>query len=186
MRLSYITFTFENCDQITIDGKYVGDFLVDDIKTSIERVASNSINRIDTANVFSIEIHKGANKDRHPFNQTDLEGYKEKTFNKLIDYDDITGIDFELVDDYVKDDQKPRVEHYSYYVNWVGNSEYENEAQSTYVSQLGHLYLTIAKDKGLVDFYNVCRINDEQVMDFHFRMLNISDESSDPDEKNGE
>ena len=43
MKLKNITLVFENCDSITIDGKYVGEFIVDDIHTSIERIACNAI-----------------------------------------------------------------------------------------------------------------------------------------------
>lgn len=48
MKLKNITLVFENCDSITIDGKYVGEFIVDDIHISIERIACNAIERIDT------------------------------------------------------------------------------------------------------------------------------------------
>ena len=30
-----ITFVFENCDSIVIDGKYIGEFLVDDLHTRL-------------------------------------------------------------------------------------------------------------------------------------------------------
>ena len=43
MKLTDVTFIFENCDYITINGCYIGDFVIDDIKTSIERIASNCI-----------------------------------------------------------------------------------------------------------------------------------------------
>ena len=62
MKLTYIEFVFENCDSIKIEGKYIGDFLVDDLKTSMQRIACNSIEKIDTANTVAIEIHKDANK----------------------------------------------------------------------------------------------------------------------------
>lgn len=35
MKLKKITLVFENCDAVTIDGKYIGYFLVDDICTSM-------------------------------------------------------------------------------------------------------------------------------------------------------
>ena len=54
MKLKNITFIFENCDSITIDGKYIGYFLVDDMHTSIERIACNVIERMDTADTFAI------------------------------------------------------------------------------------------------------------------------------------
>lgn len=64
MKLKYIEFVFENCDSIKIEGKYIGDFLVDNLETSIKRIACNSIDKIDVANTIAIEIHKDANKER--------------------------------------------------------------------------------------------------------------------------
>ena len=81
MKIKEITFTFENCDQITIEGKYIGEFLVADIHTSIERIACNAIEKIDRADVISIEIHSDANKERYPFDQPQLQ--KETVFERL-------------------------------------------------------------------------------------------------------
>ena len=64
MKLKYITFTLENCDQITIDGKYIGDFYVGDIKSEIKRIACNSIMKMNITKEFAIEIHKNANKKK--------------------------------------------------------------------------------------------------------------------------
>ena len=99
MKLKYITFGLENCDQITIEGKYVGDFVVQDIKTEIKRIACNAIDRIDSVDTFAVEIHKDANKERYQFNQTDYEDWKQMTFDRLNQYHDITSIEFELYDD---------------------------------------------------------------------------------------
>ena len=49
MRLKYIELTLENCEVVTIDGKYIGDFLVDDISTSISRLACNWVGKVDWA-----------------------------------------------------------------------------------------------------------------------------------------
>ena len=92
MKLKNITFTFENCEMITIDGKYIGSFLVDEIKTSIQRVACNAIIQMDIAKVIAIEIHKDANKYTNTF------GRKLMAFDRFLEYDDITSIEFELVE----------------------------------------------------------------------------------------
>ena len=169
MKLKEITFTLENCDYITINGKYIGDFLVDEINTSIQRIAVNAIEQMDVANVVAIEIHKDANKERYHFLQTGWEDGKHMTFDRLIEYDDITRIEFKLDD-----------KSYGYYVNWVGDSDYENEAQSIYISKDGHLYLIIAKDKVVSDFFNMNEIDDSEYMDFHFDMLDVGDVYGDP------
>ena len=181
MKLKNITFIFENCDSITIDGKYIGEFLVDDIYTSIERIACNAINRIDTANTFAIEIHKDANKERYQFDQTDYEDFKEMTFDRLNVCHNITSIQIDLIEDYVEEGQVPREEHYDYYVNWTGESDYINNAQTNYLSDCGNFYIVIADGKKIEDFFDMEEINDEEYMDFHSSMCDLGDVYGDPD-----
>lgn len=181
MKLKNITFIFENCDSITIDGKYVGEFLVDDIHTSIERIACNAINRIDTANTFAVEIHKDANKERYQFDQTDYEDFKQMTFDRLNAYNDITSIQFDLIEDYVEEGQVPREEHYEYYVNWTCESNYTNAAQTNYLSEYGNFYIVIADGKKFDDFFDLEEINDEGSMNLHASMCDLGDVYSNPD-----
>lgn len=172
MKLKEITFIFENCEDITIDGKYVGYFLVEDIRTSIERIACNAINKIDVAHTFAIEIHKDANKERYPFG---LKGHKELTFDRFVAYDDITSIQFELVEDYVEDGREPITEHYNYYVHWTGESDQENDSQESCISNVGNLYIVIADGKNIEDFFEKEVIDDEEHMDFVCFMYDIGD-----------
>ncbi len=181
MKLKNVTLIFENCDYITIDGKYVGNLLVDDLHICFRRIACNAIEKVETANTFALEIHRDANKDRYQFGQSDVPHFKQKTFDRIEEYDDITSIEFELEDAYVEEGEIPRVEHYEYYVDWVGESEYENEAQTSYISSDGNMYLVIAKDKGIGDFFDMEEINDSEAMDFHFSMCDVGDEYSNPD-----
>lgn len=181
MKLTYIEFVFENCDSIKIEGKYIGDFLVDDLKTSMQRIACNSIEKIDTANTVAIEIHKDANKERYQFGQSHIEDFKEMTFDRFKKYGDITSIQFELEEDYVEEGRSPRREYYDYYVSWTGDNEYVNEAQKTYLSKSGNLYIVIADKKNIEDFFCLEDIEDEEYMDFHFNMYDVGDEYSNPD-----
>ena len=112
MKVKNVTLVFENCDYITIDGKYIGNLLLDDLHTRFRRIACNSIDKIKTANTIAIEIHKYANKERYQFDQTDYEDFKQMTFDRLSAYNDITSIQFELVEDYVEEGQVPRVDSY--------------------------------------------------------------------------
>lgn len=180
MKLQYIGFIFENCDSIRIDGKYVGDFLVDDLTRKIKRVACNSIRRLDTANTVVVEIHKDANKERHEFDQNDVEDFKQMTFDRL-KLNDITSICFELVEDCVEESKEPVKEYYSYFVDWVGDSDYSNEAQKVYLSGCGNLYLVIADGADIEDFFDLEKIEDEKYMDSHFSLCDIGDKYSDPD-----
>ena len=175
MKLKNLTLIFENCDYVTIDGKYIGNFIVDDLHTCFRRIACNAIDKVDTANTIAIEIHRDANKERYHFDQTQYENLRHKTFSRIEEYDDITHIEFELEEDYVEEGKIPRVERYEYCVGWVGDSDYENEAQTSYISNGGNMYLVIAENKGIEDFFDMEEINDIDAMDFHFSMCDIGD-----------
>jgi len=180
MKLKNITFVFENCDYITIDGKYVGDFIVDDIKTSISRIACNAIERMDIAYTFAIEIHKDANKERYQFGQEQCEDFKQMTFDRFCVYDDITSIQFELENEYDLE-RNNCIQKYDYYIDWTGDSDNENEAQDTYVSNYGNLYIVINANKNIEDFFDMEEINDEEHMEFYCNMMDIGDKYSNPD-----
>lgn len=165
-KLKYITFILENCERITIDGKYVASFLVDDIKTSISRMALNYIGRMDTVNTFAIEIHRDANDTINPFGDPNLGQYLK--FDRLARYDDITSIEFELYDN-----DNDWSESHHYYVNWVGDDDYENDAQKSYLSKDNNLYIVIADGKNVEDFFDTEEINDSEYMDSYFLLLEV-------------
>lgn len=169
-KLKNITFIFENCDSITIDGKYVGDFLVDDIKTSFNRTTINCIEKMELAHTFAIEIHKDANKERYSF---DLAGCdKHMIFDRLA-ASDITSIQFELATEIEHKDcnyQIAKSEYYDYYILWSGENEYFNEYQINYISVGGHFYITIAKDKSIEDFFELEEI-DNNFNKFHWAVI---------------
>ena len=173
MKLKYITFVFENCDCITIDGKYVGEFLVDDIQTCIQRIACNSIEKIDSVNTFVIEIHKDANIERYQHNQTGYEEWKQMTFDRFI-ASDITNIEFKLESDcdgYVGEDREYLLDWHNYWINWSEENDKFNEFQTNYISKDGHLYIVIAKDKFIESFFDLNMINDSEYMDFYWDMM---------------
>lgn len=174
-KLKYITFVFENLDTITIDGRYVGAFLVDDIHTKIQRIACNSIEKISTANTFVIEIHKDANVNRYRFNQVNLEDFKELTFDRFT-VRDITSIEFELEKVNYESNEYPCVEYHSYYVYWDDNGEYCNMAQNNYLSQDKSIYIVIAKDKSLKDFFDLQTIDSCEKMELYWEMRDVFEE----------
>ena len=174
MKLNYITFVFENCDCITIEGKYICDFVVDDIETYFKRIACNAINKIEATNTFAIEIHKDANKERYQFDQTDYKDWRHLVFDRL-QTGDITHIDFELEEQYLDEGVTPKKYKYSYSVDWSGDDDFYNESQKTYVSKVGHLYIVISENKGIEDFFDKEWIDDKDSMDFHFEMCDVGD-----------
>ncbi len=181
MKIKNLTLTFENRDSVTIDGKYIGDFLVDDLHTYFRRIACNSIDKISHADIIAIEIHKDANKDRYQFDQTDCPDWKQKTFDRIADYNDITSIEFEMEENNVEEDAMPKIECYQYYVDWIGDSEYENDAQTSYISSDGNMYLVIAKNKSIKDFFDMESINNAEEMDFHFNMCDVGNKYGNSD-----
>ena len=172
MKLTDVTFIFENCDCVTINGCYIGDFVIDDIKTSVERIASNSIEEMITAHTVAVEIARGANKPRYQFDQEQFEDHKQMTFDRFKEYSDITAIGFNLFNEHTNE-----VKHYHYYVNWCGDSDYENTAQSVYISKPGNLYLVIKNETNVLQFFDVNTIDDEEHMKFKFTMYDIEEDS---------
>ena len=175
MTLDKITFVMENCDTITIDGKYIGDFEVDDIRTSISRVACNAIMKMEVAHLVFIEVHKDGNEKYHEFGQNDSSFEIEK-FKRLLG-DDITAIEFDLVDPCVEDGKEPRREHYEYYVHWIGPNEYVNASSHTFVSDLGHLYIFIGPEEKLNELVDKDVLNNQGDIDFKFKMYGIGYEN---------
>lgn len=170
--LKSITFTFENCDMITIDGKYIGDFLVDEIKTSFKRIACNAIMKFDTAHIIAIEIHKDANKERDSFDFWDCHDFcKHMIFDRFLEWADITHIDFTL------ENSEDIETEYSYTVNWVGDSDMVNDAQHGFVSESGNLYIVISDGNNIEDYFDIEMINDSEYMSFKFEMYDIGDDN---------
>lgn len=168
MDLNYIEFSLENCEVIKIDGKYIGDFLVDDIKTQIMRTACNSIDKMDICGTFIIEISKSANELYKPFSMA-KEEYK---FNRL-KYNDITSIEFQLSHD-------NQIEHYYYYVDYDSdNQDYApNLNQQSYLSELGNLYIVVDKKckdnpDRLFEFFSKEQMNNKEEMNFRFDVCGV-------------
>lgn len=176
MKLKSITLCFENCDWITIEGKYIGNMIVDDLHVCFKKIACNYIEKVETANIFAIEIQKDANKERYEFEQMSIEEFKQMTFDRLKEHKDITSIKFEMEEQYVKEGQVPKVDAYDYWVNWVGDSDNFNEAQTNYISKEGNLYIVIAEGKGIEDFFDMEEINDSASMKFHFKWCGMGNE----------
>lgn len=163
MKLKEITFTLENCETITVDGKYVGHFIIDNIEKGFYRIAVNCIKKTQNANRVVLEIHKNANREEHIFGSENLD--KQFIFNRL-KYGDITYVDFIIEDG-------DGCMEYSFAVDWCGESEYINEAQKTYESECGHLYLVIEDGKTIDDYFDKEKNNEPSYMDFRFDMMDV-------------
>lgn len=175
MKLKEITFHFENCDCLTIDGKYIGNFYVGNIKTEIRRIACNSIRQMDIAYTFAIEIHKDANKEHYPLG---IQENKQSVFDRLTTWDDITSIEFTLAQQHEDNAMATIMSHYSYFVYWSDDNDQNNIAQSHYISQQKHLYIVISEDKTIGSFFDYEKIDSADHMDFTCAMYEIGDKYS--------
>lgn len=179
MNLKYISFMLENCDMIIIDGKYVGDFLVDDLHTTFTRTGCNCIEKIEVAKTFAIEIHRDANIVRYQHGQTQNEGCRQMTFERFC-CNDITQIEFEFSDSVREYQETDGADSYCYFVDW-SDDDCINQFQKSYISKDGNLYIVIEKDKLIEDYFDIDEINDSECMDFHFDMCDVGNEYSRPD-----
>lgn len=139
MRLNYVLFYFGNGDCVTIDGKHVGRFFVDETRHTINRASVESFEIMDVAHQFGIEIHKDANVDFYEFDEKDTEPVK--LFDRLKE-NDLAAVQFELMD------EENQATEYNFYFPWDENDEYTNLNQETLQSQFGHLYITIDDTHG--------------------------------------
>lgn len=142
MRINKLTFTLENCENVSFDGKYIGNFYLGKIKTEIRRIAANAIRKVDLCKEFYVEIHKDGNRSYHPFG---IVAESELPFDRLTSYDDITYIEIEYEED-------GRVETLTYLPLWVGDDRQNNDAQDTVIGHNGNLYIKIGK-KDFADYF---------------------------------
>ena len=55
------------------------------------------------------------------------------------------------------------------------DSDYENTAQSVYISKPGNLYLVIKNETNVLQFFDVNTLDDEEYMKFKFTMYDIEE-----------
>ena len=147
MELKKITFVFRDGDFVTIDGKYVGDFVVGEIKSNFLRNdLTNSIEKNDVANLFAIEIHKAANQVMHQFGMFDLEML---VFDRITNYNDITDIRFTLDD----------VEYKYIVCENIDADLRVNKDMETYISWHDNLYIFISNKSKLEYYFDYSMIN---------------------------
>lgn len=158
MKLETIEFVFENCEVMSIPGKYFSDFYINDINTCFMRVAANAIEKIDEVGTIVLSIHKDADEEYHSFG---LSSYKTTKFDRILAYNDITFIRFFL-------DGK----EYSYRIKWADDMMGENLNQTSRKSRFGHFYLVISYHAwaDMNTYFPEEKINDE---DYEFNQIDL-------------
>lgn len=158
MHLGTVEFSFENCEVMSIPGKYFSEFYIDNIKTYFKRTAANAIEKLDEADTIILSIHKDADEEYCSFG---LPSFKTTKFSRIMEYNDIALVRFFLDGN-----------EYSYRVKWVGDMMEENVCQTSTKSRFGHLYLVISSDAVLTmeKYFPKEMIDDE---DYEFGQMNL-------------
>ena len=130
-KIKAIEFVFENCECITVDSKYIGDFSMEGFETKIMGAGVCTIREYTTCEKINLVIYKDANITVESY------GDKYKVFDRILSWNDITSICLKYEDDIERE----------IYVPWdeENNNYNNNKAQSSFMSD-EHLYLTINKD----------------------------------------
>lgn len=172
MLIKTIEFVFENCEGIIIDGKYVGNIYIGDIKTEIARMACNHIGMEEICYSFYIELHKDADKEYNPFGDTND---KQTTFKRFLAYNDITQINVILYDQYAETEEEKKEIKKVYLLHWTGDSEMENASQKVYKAKTDWLYIVVDENKSIEDTFDLETIDDAEHADFVASMYDIGD-----------
>ena len=175
MIIKQIDFVLENCDVISIPGYYIGFIDINDIKTSISRIACNCVMEMRICNDFAIEIHRDANKKYSPFDIDDPERITS-TFDRFTKWRDITSIELTLTDNECYEENfDEHLEKHTIYLHWSGDNDYENLGQQCYINKSGDLYITV--NDGKKSMYEIFDefIDDPETVDIHFEFMDIGD-----------
>ena len=159
-----IEIIFENCEYIEFTPKDFGIFLLDDITTSISRIACNSISELKHAKTVALEIFD--TKLNSTYNPFGIESESKTIKSRFALCDDITSIEITFADDSKQE----------YYVEW-GNDEYTNEHQKTELGENGNLYIVIGKDKNISDYFDNDAMNDKEMAKSHKELISLWGES---------
>lgn len=131
-----IHLCFENLDRIIFERKYIGNFILDNIQTSISRIGMNRIDSVVYAKKFVLEVKKDAN-----IFEKDINYGERYVFDRFIKYQDICNI--EII--YKTGKQE------SYYFDYDGGEHdgdlgADNINQKSRINQFGDLEIVIDKD----------------------------------------
>lgn len=156
-----VNLILENCEVINIEPQYLGQLLLDKIRTKVYRIAMNSISKMQVVNRVAIEIFSEANVPYDSFGEES----KETIFERLSNYNDIAQIEL-IYDDDCKDTE-------IFVVNWEDDDKCgcTNKLQKSYISKPGNLYITIGRKLKFKDVFDKEEIEDEQCMMFAKSMV---------------
>jgi len=150
-----VEFIFENCEHFSIDANYFGDFCIENIHENIYRCGLNAIGKFIVADTVVFEIYSEADTLYNCF------GEDRNKFDRIKSYMDITSLEL------VYDDGSIETIYVDYEDSIEGQLGTSNTNQKVYKSELGNLYIVIAKDEDIEDFFNKEDINDREFVDYY-------------------
>src|SRR5699024_5109648 len=117
------------------------NMVIEDIDTSVRRIAINSIDKQQSANSIYLQIIKPETiKTLGLFDETVEESLS--CSKRLIEHEDITSVEV-IYDDGSKEE---------FFVDWNWDKEYVNSYQDTQLANNGHLHVLINRKKSLKEF----------------------------------
>ena len=134
-----IDITFENLDSIVIPVEYFYDFFLNDIRTNISHMSTNTILRTNVAGSLGFLLKKKANKDADKFRgDVHIISTKTGTLFERIYKSDITSFTIIYEDDSSEE----------FYIPWEddGRNEYKNILQKTSEDDKGNLIVRIERN----------------------------------------
>lgn len=159
LELKYVDLILENCEVVKVDRKFIGDFHLGEINTSISRNASNSISKKVSCEEFIIQINRDMNKEEH--NQYTFSQIDQKTnpIKRLMKFQDITAVEITY-----KDDSSEII-----YIKWHLEDENNNRFQKSKLNNFGDLYIVISENQEFEDVYGD-EFNNEEKVNFAWDM----------------
>lgn len=158
-----VEFLLENCEVITIEGKFICNLLSTNIQTQIRGIGCRSIKKYNTCDDFLIEIHRSGDRLNTPFG---IESFIDDSsiFDRIFQYKDITNVKIYYEDTVVCDE---------FYVRYEEDENTSNIYQKCYKNSFGDLYILISKDKLFEDYYEIETLENCSYLDVQSRLMDI-------------
>lgn len=155
-QINKVTIIFENCESITFPAEAFYQCYLGKINTEIHRMAINAIEKITFADEVALGIFFPEAEELCEKNAM----FKEnaEVFDRLTRHMDITSISL-LYNDETEE---------TYFVPYEEESSMlgvPNLNQKYWVSDCGDLYIVIAKDKDICDFFDIDSCNDKEYIE---------------------
>lgn len=170
--IEQIVLTFENCEQMSIPGWMLGDFLLRDFEVEIARYGCNFIGKQHFVNQVLIEISK-------KFDTAYSEGYSNEltTFQRLNNWHDVAHIDIYYERRF--SDDPPIMESYAVAYKEPEDEEgrlgADNVNQKVGFDKMGNLILMISEDGSIQEGFDDLVSREQDEIEFSHEMCDVGE-----------